>query len=79
MKIIKFSLPVIAVVAVLSMLADQGIQDQIRKSADAGALPEATVLFDKMYTQPRLAKAQAEARAKNKLGGTRLAVANTTR
>lgn len=58
MKIIKIGLPLIAVVAVLSVTADQGLRRQQVLTADAGALPEATVIANKMFG-PRLAKSSA--------------------
>lgn len=62
MKIIKFSLPVIAVTAVLSVVMNQGLQRRMVATADAGALPASTALFNKMYAQPRLAGQPAHTR-----------------
>jgi len=49
MKIIKFGLPLIAVVAAMAYKADQGLRRQDALTADAGALPETTVFANKLY------------------------------
>jgi hypothetical protein len=71
MKIIKIGLPLVVVVAALALSADQGLRRQEVLTADAGALPEATVIANKLYG-PRLAqnapvKSASKAAAKPRL------------
>jgi hypothetical protein len=58
MRIITLSLPIIAFVAILSASATQKLNQMYASSANAGALPETTLILQKSHCKPFRTAAQ---------------------
>lgn len=70
MRIIKFGLPIVIVVAAVACTANQELRQHELLTADAGALPEATLIATRLYGPRRAISAPT-----TKTAGPRMAEA----